>query len=129
MNQSPNLKKVLIEQLLTVFFQHQIKLKMYHFQTKKYGAHKASDSYLDKLASNFDKFMEVAQGAFGKVETNKININVITIDDNNIYEELDNYINILRKLDGSLKDYSELLNIRDELVADAIQLKYLLSFN
>ena len=29
---------------------HQIVLKLFHFQTTTYGAHKASDAYLEKYA-------------------------------------------------------------------------------
>jgi hypothetical protein len=118
----------LIEELLSVFFQHQMKLKMYHFQTKSYGGHKASDAYLEKFANTFDKFLEVAQGIFGKVQTTQFKFSFMTVDDQSINNELDTYIKILKSLDNDLASYSELLNIRDELIGDAAQLKYLLTF-
>jgi len=46
--------------LLKVFFEYQIQIKMFHFQTKSYAGHKSSDEYLQKVNDKFDKFMEVA---------------------------------------------------------------------
>lgn len=127
MTEKTNIKLV-FEKLVRVFFKHQIQLKMFHFQTKKYGAHKASDTYLEEFANNFDKFMEVAQGAFGKLETQNMTFSFNMIDDNTIFEELDNFINLLRQLDAYLIRNSDLLNIRDEMIGNAQQLKYLLTF-
>ena len=118
----------IFEDILMFFFRHQIRIKMYHFQTGLYGAHKASDSYLDTFEQKLDKFMEVAQGIVGKLQTKNINLNIITVNDGTILEELNNFIKTLRMLDKVINTYSELLNIRDEMVADAEQLKYLLTF-
>ena len=117
----------LIDQLLEYFFHHQIVLKMYHFQTKSYGAHKASDAYLATLLANFDKFFEVAQGIYGKVDMNEINVRIQCANDDNIVQHLEKFISTLKGLDGKIKDTS-LINLRDEMVADAQQLKYLLTF-
>ena len=120
--------KLIFEKLVRVFFKHQMQLKMFHFQTKNYGAHKASDSYLEEFANNFDKFMEVAQGTFGKLESQNMTFSFDTLNDNTITEELENFINLLKQLDAYLIRNSDLLNIRDEMVGNAQQLKYLLSF-
>lgn len=120
--------KLIFEKLVRVFFKHSMQLKMFHFQTKNYGAHKASDSYLEEFANNFDKFMEIAQGTFGKLESQNMTFSFDTLNDNTITEELDNFINLLKQLDAYLIRNSDLLNIRDEMVGNAQQLKYLLSF-
>lgn len=119
----------IMQGLIIYFFEHQLTLKMYHFQTKKYGAHKASDKYLDAFANTFDKFMETAQGIFGRLETNHIAVKFDTVSDITINEHLSKYIKNLKQLDKVFENYSELLNIRDELVANAEQLEYLLTFN
>ena len=121
-------KQNILTDVLNIFFKHQIQLKMYHFQTKSYGAHKASDSYLDGFLDKFDRFMEVAQGAFGRVETKNISASIETVSDDSINLILDKFIKELRGFDTKFVGYSELLNIRDELIADAEQLKYLLTF-
>lgn len=117
-----------IEALLCLSFNHQLQMKMYHFQTLEYGAHKAVDSYLSKFTDNLDKFMEVAQGIFGKFKIKYLDIKFETLNDQNIVENLNKFINILRNCDQFINTYTELTNIRDEMVGDINQLKYLLTF-
>ena len=52
---------------INIFFEHQLTIKMFHFQTKKYGAHKAADKYLVKYQANLDRYMEVYQGEKGRL--------------------------------------------------------------
>lgn len=114
--------------LVQFFLAHQAQLKMYHFQTGLYGAHKAVDAYLTQFALVFDRFMESSQGAFGKVTNAKVSIQFDTVTDDNVIYAIDQYIGKLRSLNKTLAKYQELLNIRDELVDNAQQLKYLLTF-
>lgn len=118
----------ILEQILLLFFRHQIKIKMFHFQTQTYGAHKASDAYLETFTNKLDKFMEVGQGICGKFQTQKVNIQINTLNDTSINDELDQFVKTLREFDGIMKKCTELLNLRDELIADAEQFKYLLTF-
>ena len=118
-----------MEFLLKVFFEYQIQIKMFHFQTKTYAGHKSSDEYLQKVNDKFDKFMEVAQGIFGKFTIANINIKATMMNDNNIIEHVDSFIHILKKTSGCYKDKSDLMNIRDDIIGDANQFKYLLTFN
>lgn len=109
------------------FFQHQLTMKMYHFQTTKYGAHKAADKYLVKYTANFDRFMEAWQGANGRLANTEVTVKFNTVKDVNISIHLDNMVEFLTNLgDGSLS--VDLSTIRDEMVADIQQLKYLLTF-
>lgn len=114
------------ELILTMFFKHQLQLKMYHFQTKLYGAHKASDAYLITFAVNLDKFMEVSQGIHGNLTMKQLTLDFPIATDETIIAEISTFSSLLRKLD--LSESSELANIRDGMVADAEQLKYLLTF-
>jgi len=50
------------------------------------------------------------------------------LNDNNIIEHVDNFISILVKTSDFYKDKSDLMNIRDDIIVDANQFKYLLSF-
>ena len=108
---------------------HQIVLKLFHFQTELYGAHKASDAYLEKFASTMDKFLEIAQGIYGRLTIKKFKLEGSSHNDENILKHIEGIINLLRKnIDDVLDNYTDLINVRDELVGDAEQLKYLLSF-
>ena len=120
--------KNIFEDILMFFFRHQLKIKMYHFQTEFYGAHKESDTYLETFQDKLDKFMEVAQGIVGKLQTKSINLNITTLNDKTIIGELDNFVKILKMFDKIINKCTELLNIRDEMIGNAEQLKYLLTF-
>ena len=108
---------------------HQIVMKLFHFQTELYGAHKASDAYLEKFALTMDKFLEIAQGIYGRITIKKYTLNGSSHTDENIVKHIDVIIKLLRtKINDILADYTDLINVRDELVGDAEQLKYLLTF-
>lgn len=108
------------------FFKHQIIIKMFHFQTSNYGAHKASDSYLEKFLNNHDKFMEIAQGLYGKLNMNNIQLNVNLYKDN-LIQHLDIFIKFLNYMHKFETD-TGLLSIKDDMLNDVNQFKYLLSF-
>jgi hypothetical protein len=76
-----------------------------------------------------DKFLEIAQGIYGKITIKKYMLKGSSHTDENITKHLDGMINLLRyNINDVLENYTDLINIRDELVGDLEQLKYLLSF-
>jgi hypothetical protein len=110
-------------------FNHQVVLKLFHFQTELYGAHKASDAYLENFAGTMDKFLEIAQGIYGRITIKKYTLSGSSHTDANIVRHLDGIITLLReKIDDVLDNYTDLINVRDEIVGDVEQLKYLLTF-
>ena len=117
-------KKAEMERLLEDLFKHQLQMKMYHFQTRHYGAHKTVDKYLDKFRANLDMFMEVAQGIYGKVSQKSINLSVETATDENIEDELNKFILRLMKLTAIFTNNSDLLNIKDEMIAELKDLSW-----
>ncbi len=114
--------------LLQRFFNHQLKIKMLHFQTKYYGAHKALDKYHGKFLLNLDRFMEAAQGIVGTVNLSDLKYNIILLNDDTVARELTIFAEVLDSLTGPIEDNSDLLAIRDEMLADVNQLQYLLRF-
>lgn len=111
--------------LITVLFEHQLAVKMFHFQTMKYGGHKAADAYLITYTANLDRFMEVYQGEYGTIKDTYISINFPTTTDSTIESHLNSmivYLENMRNLSVGLQ------NIRDEMVSDIKQFIYLLSF-
>ena len=104
-------------------------VKIYHWQTLKYPRHKATDDLIDKLDDNIDKFVEVYMGKYGRPKfggrTGMIKIR-------NFHDEeapalLKSAIHWLsNKLPKHLKSGdTDLLNIRDEILADLNQTLYL----
>ena len=122
-------KKTSLNRLAMNLLNHQVVLKLFHFQTEHYGAHKASDSYLEKFAGTMDKFLEIAQGIYGKITLKKYGLTGSSHTDENIVKHLDGMLTYLReKIDDVLGEYTDLINVRDELAGDIEQLKYLLTF-
>lgn len=112
-----------------MFFAHQIAMKMYHFQTLRFGAHKAADDYMTGFLANFDKFMEVFQGEYGTVDVQKLTLNVNLVTDKTVATHLDKVVAFMRALDVDGRPLpAELAAIRDEMVSAAQKLKYLLTF-
>ena len=52
-------------------FKFQLELKLYHWQTKSFSRHKATDSLVPELLEFIDKFIESYQGKYGRVKSPK----------------------------------------------------------
>ena len=111
--------------VITPFFQHQLTVKMYHFQTKNYGAHKAADDYLVKYGANLDRFMEVYQGEAGRLQDKYLKVEFEVATDQTIDSHL---VLMIEHLNRFEKLSHELAAIRDEMLADLQQFRYLLTF-
>lgn len=113
-----------INKIVTLFIFLQTTMKIYHWNTKSYPRHKASDEFIEKFSSNVDKFVEVFMGRYNIT----LNINNIEIgqqiDDSNVFELLERCRKSLEDFTCCIKD-SELLNIRDEMLGDINQTLYL----
>lgn len=118
-----------LDSVLLRFFEHQIMIKLFHFQTKAYGAHKAADAYGAKFALNMDRFMEAAQGKLGRTGVTNWTLSDTAVNDENIGKRLRQFAKFLVGLNGSLAGAKDLQTIRDEMLADVNQLRYLLTFN
>ncbi len=121
-----------MDRLMESFFAHQIQIKLYHFQTSKYGAHKTLDCYLCKFTSNLDRFMEVAQGFLDtRVSQENVRLDVPMLNAENVNGMLDQFKNNILNgvVESKFGTHKGLSAIRDEMVADLDQLKYLLTFD
>lgn len=119
-----------LNQISINMFNHYIAMKLYHFQTQNYSSHKTSDTYIEKYLSLMDRFLEVAQGIYGKVNLKKYDIKGSSHTDDNIINHINGFIKYISTgMQDVLDNKSDLLTVRDELLAEANQLKYLLTFN
>lgn len=114
---------------LDAFFKHYIVIKLFHFQTASGFKHSKIDKYTGTFLANFDTFMEIFQGLFGTIDTKQIKIDVKARTEDNIVKHFDEMIDFLRDLraDGQ-KLPTELATIRDQMIGDLQQLKYLFTF-
>ena len=119
----------LINSIVNFFFNLQFSMKLYHWTTTSYSRHKTSDSFMDKLLETTDKFVEVFIGRYDvRPIINSINTDNKIINDVGIINLLKISRTYLEDLNNQIKD-SELLNIRDELLAEINQTLYLFTFN
>jgi DNA-binding ferritin-like protein len=107
----------------------QLQLRIYHWQTENYSQHKAFGKTYENLDSLIDSFMEEFMGKYGKVRSNEtINISVKNIDELQPVQFIENIIKFLTsELQSVVKEEdTNLLNIRDSILSELQELKYLL---
>ncbi len=121
-------------QLLSFFFEMLNTIKLYHWKTTSYAEHKATDELHEKLSGHIDKFVEVLLGKQVPVRIHYDRGSVTVYDFSSKKEfvkKLTTYGNILQGFSVYLNDKkdSDLLNIRDEMLAEINQTLYLLSLD
>jgi hypothetical protein len=108
-------------------------VKLYHWQTMAYPRHVATDELVTKLDTNIDQFVEVYVSKYGRPklsgQTSVIRLrNHSDKEATNLLKEAIQWMttDLNRKLK---KTDTDLLNIRDTIVADLNQTLYLFTFN
>ena len=108
-------------------------VKLYHWQTQSYSVHKATDKLYEKLDGNIDRFVEVYLGKEGSRikkwdnEMSIIQYNRKKDFKSRMFEYREFLTDLSNKFDE--KKDSDLLSIRDEILADINHFLYLFSFN
>ena len=106
-------------------------VKFYHWSTKCFARHKASDEFVNRLTENTDNFIEILQGYKNKrLILPKVKYQYKNESDESIVIFLKEYrvwlIEVLPKyLD---KKNTDLNNIRDSMLGDVNQILYLFTF-
>ena len=108
-------------------------IKLYHWQTMNYPRHMATNDLVTKLDTNIDQFVEVYIGKYGrpKLTGKSASINLRNHSDNEAEQMIKEAIEWLTtSLSKKLKDTdTDLLNIRDTIVADLNQTLYLFTLH
>jgi DNA-binding ferritin-like protein len=111
-------------------------IKLYHWKTYSYATHKATDELYTSLGVNIDKFVEVLLGkAQNRIKMRTKNIPIKDMNSPQEFKrEIESYKSYLVNLSnnkalgaGGMTN-SDLLNIRDEILADLNQFLYLFTF-
>jgi hypothetical protein len=116
---------------LMMTLRHQIKL--YHWQTMNYPRHIATNDLVTKLDTNIDQFVEVYIGRYGRPKltgkTSSIHLrNFSDKEASTMIKEIVGWLE--RDLPKKIKRTdTDLLNIRDTIIADLNQTLYLFSLN
>jgi DNA-binding ferritin-like protein len=113
------------------FLQLRTQIKLYHWQTRIYARHIATDKILEQLDTAIDSFVEIYLGKYGRSKVTGKNA-IITV--HNLTEAgavkllLSSVKYIQGTLTKSLKEQdTDLMNLRDEMVGQLHQLLYLFS--
>ena len=118
-------------QQIQFFFQMRDQVKIYHWQTHLYARHKATDEVISALDGLIDLYVEVYMGKYGRPTitrtTNTIQIkNMADKTAMKFIKDCLEYIN--GPLTRSLKSTdTELINVKDEMLAELNKLLYLFS--
>ena len=114
--------------LITSFLTIQNQLRIFHWQTQSYSQHKAFGKAYEDLDGLIDDFIEVFSGKIG-VPKAKLKYNIILDNYSEDYISfVDSSVEFLKGLSSEIDPSdSDLLNIRDEMLAVLNKLKYLLS--
>jgi len=108
-------------------------IKLYHWKTRSYSHHKATDELYKELNENIDKFIEVLLGK-DQSRVKMMEKRIDLLDANNtreIKERIFEYREFLTDMNiwfDQSRD-SDLLSIRDDILASLNQFLYLLTFD
>jgi hypothetical protein len=123
--QKTTIIKVFIEMLTTI--------KLYHWKTKSYSKHQVTDELHEKISKNSDRFVEVLLGkdASRVIMVEKTMKMMDSRSSAEFLQKMHSYREMLIRMDSIFhkKRDTDLLNIRDEMLADLNQFLYLMSFD
>jgi hypothetical protein len=115
------------------FFLHlRNQIKLYHWQTRVYARHIATDQILEKLEKNMDSFVEIYIGKYGRPRLTGDNaiIHLHNLTEAGASRVVKSAIKYLQGLSKTLHDAdSDLISLRDDMVADLNQLLYLFTLH
>ena len=119
--------------MVKIFLEILNMVKLYHWKTHSYAQHKATDDLYSKLNEHIDEFIEVLMGKDGQ-RIKMMEKRIELIDPNNIKDfksRIYEYRTFLTEFNmhfDSKRD-SDLLSLRDQLLADINQFLYLLTLS
>jgi DNA-binding ferritin-like protein len=116
------------------FLEMLLMVKLYHWKTRQYSSHIATDEFYERLNDHMDKFMEILLGKT-QVRMDLLNVKSISLIDMKDIDQFKGKLNDFKKYLVNLEENpgiksmsnTDLLNIRDEILGHINQLLYLLS--
>lgn len=113
------------------FLQLRTQIKLYHWQTRVYARHIATDKILEQLDQAIDSFVEIYLGKYGRTKLTGKNavLSLQNVTEAGAVRLLQGAVKYLQgALTKSLKPQdTDLTNLRDEIVGQLHQLLYLFS--
>lgn len=129
-SQSKNTKKA---HIVRVFLEILNMVKLYHWKTKSYAQHKATDELYSKLNENIDKFVEVLLGKDeSRIQMVEKQVQLMDFENTRDFKiRIYRFRDFLIEMDiyYNKKSDSDLLSIRDDILVDINQFLYLMTFD
>ena len=129
-NKPPNKNR---SHIVKVFLEILNMVKLYHWKTRSYAQHNATDELYAKLNKHIDMFVEVLLGK-SESRIKMLEKKIDLLDPSNVRdfkERIYEYRDFLVDIDiyFNTKKDTDLLNIRDEILGDINQFLYLMTFD
>lgn len=117
----------MIEQTVATFFTFILEIKLYHWNTNIYARHTASDALFNTLLGLLDTFVEVYIGRYNRLSGDNLHLKLKTYRDTDMKKLLESFTYFLKDdISKMLKESdTDLLNIRDEMLAEVHKTLYL----
>jgi hypothetical protein len=115
------------------FFSMREQIKLYHWQTHSFARHKATDDVISALDQSIDKYVEVYMGKYGRPKVTG-GTNMVRVQNMTEKTAVRFVKTCLVYLEGPLVKRlkptdTDLVNIRDEMLAELNQLLYLFTLS
>lgn len=111
------------------FLQLRDQIKLYHWQTRVYSRHIATDNIIGKLDKSIDSYVEIYIGKYGrpKLTGKNASVTIHNLTEAGAVRLVNSALKYIQgPLSKTLKPYdTDLMNVRDEMIADLNQLLYL----
>ena len=108
------------------FLTIQSNIKLYHWMTKSYPRHKASDELYEKMDKLLDRFVETYIGRYQRPSMTTVSITMQCMSD----AEMNKYLKSTVKMFDNMKiTESDLVNLKDETISTLNQALYLFTLS
>ena len=120
---------------ITMMLESLMMIKLYHWKTPSFASHKATDELYAKLNENMDNFVEVIMGKMAGTRADFLSTKSIKLVDLINKKQLVGRVNAIKGYLSAmektipLENATDLLNIRDEILADLNTFLYLLTLD
>jgi len=119
--------------IVKTFFEILNTIKLYHWKTKSYSQHKATDELHEKLSIQTDRFIEVLMGKTQKrIDMVEHKMKLYDIDDKELFQhkifEFRQFLVDLSDIFHSKRD-ADLITIRDDMLESVNQFLYMITLS
>ena len=113
------------------FLQLRNQIKLYHWQTRVYARHIATDTILEKLEERIDNFVEVYLGKYGRPRLTGKNatFSLQNLTEAGAVRMIKAAIKYVQGMHKQVQTQSDLINILDDILKELGQLIYLFTLH